>query len=167
TLRCSMQAATWRVQLLSLLITVLGAVLSAPFALAASDYRALVEEYVSALSRLTTGAQAISVEAVYARAERLGALLSSGTVMESMRKDEFESLRAQLPGFRLNRDEVLIAKPDPAYFLDLARRYGGPADRAFFDVVTYVHPEGVWPVYVDQQTDYSGCTRFGQRALVN
>lgn len=133
----------------------------------AADYRAAAQDYVAALSKLRTRAPSSSIEDVYASGVRLGELLSSGTVMESMTKEQFDALRQQLPGFLLNRDEVLIAEPEPSYFLELAQRYGTPSDRAFFTLLGRIRPDSVWPVYVEQQTDYSGCTRFGQGALVD
>ena len=134
---------------------------------AESDYRVLAREYLTRVSRLESRLPGGSIEDTYAAGVRLCQLLSSGTVMEAMKEDEFEALRKQLPGLVLNRDEVLIAEPEPSYFLDLAQRYGGPKDRAFFTLLGRIHPDSVWPVYIEQQTDYSGCTRFGQGAVVD
>jgi hypothetical protein len=131
-----------------------------------SGHRAAAQEYVAALKRLTSHAPDTSVEDVYSRAVRLGeALLSSA--FEWMPEVEFEALRKELPGFMLNREEALIAGPEPSYFLDLAKRYGRPVDRAFFALLSRSRPDGVWPAYIEQQTDYSGCTLFGEGKLVD
>jgi hypothetical protein len=133
-----------------------------------SGYRAAAHEYVAALKRLTCHAPDTSVEDVYERAARLGeALLSPPSALESMPEVELQALRKQLPGFILNRDEALIAGPEPSYFLDLAKRFGQPSDRGFFVLQSRSRPDGVWPVYIEQQTDYSGCTLFGQGKLVD
>jgi hypothetical protein len=41
------------------------------------------------------------------------------------------------------------------------RRSGSPLLRRPND-----HPESIWPAYIEQQTDYSGCTVFGSGRLV-
>ena len=133
----------------------------------AQDYRAAERAYDEALSRLTSHAPGASLEEVYARAIRLSDALTSGTTLESMTASEFEALRTKSPELILNREEVLIAEPLAPYFIDLAQKFGGPVDRAFFAVLDHIRPDGVWPIYIDQQTDYSGCTRFGRGALVD
>jgi hypothetical protein len=131
-------------------------------------YRGPAQEYVAALHRLTSHAPDTSVEDVYSRAARLGeALLSPPSVLESMPDVEFQALRRQLPGFILNREEGLIVEPDPSYFLDLAKRHGRPVDRSFFVLQSRSRPDGVWPVFMQRQTDSSGCTLFGQGKLVD
>ena len=133
-----------------------------------SAYQGAAQAYVTALDRLTSGARDVSLEDVYSLGVRLGeALLSPTSNFEGMPASEFQALYRRLPGFMLSREEVLIARPEPAYFLDLAKRHGQPVDRAFFALHTRTRPGGVWPVYVQQQTDYSGCTLFGQGNLVD
>jgi hypothetical protein len=67
---------------------------------------------------------------------------------------------------RLAREEVVFVEPDADYFVTLARAHGDAADRAFFSALKVTYPDSVWPVYVEQQTDAGGCTRFGSGALV-
>jgi hypothetical protein len=57
--------------------------------------------------------------------------------------------------------------PDPDYFVRFAAAHGEDADRAFFRALKATYPDGVRAVYVEQQTDYSGCTRFGGLSLVD
>jgi hypothetical protein len=149
-------------------VTMLALVVAGVVSAEPSGYRAATQDYVAALNRLTSHAPDTSLEDVYSRAARLGeALLSPPSALESMPEVEFQALRKQLPGFILNREEVLIAQPEPSYFLDLAKRYGQPVDRAFFGLQSRGRPDGVWPVYMQQQTAYSGCTLFGQGKLVD
>lgn len=127
-----------------------------------------VREYVASRERLTSHAPGSSVEDVYSRAARLAeALLSSRSALEAMPEVEFQALRRQLPGFVFSREEVLVAGPEPSHFSDLARRHGQPADTGFFILLSRTRPDGVWPVYMQQQTDHSGCTLFGQGKLVD
>ena len=88
------------------------------------------------------------------------------TVLESLSDQEFTRLERELPGALINREEIVFVAPDPAYFGRLAAARGDAADRGFFGALKATYPEGVWPVYVEQQTDYSGCTRFGSMSLV-
>jgi hypothetical protein len=87
-------------------------------------------------------------------------------VLESLPDEEFQRLGRDLPGAILNRDEVVFVEPDPDYFTKLAAARGDGADRAFFSAFKATYPESVWPLYVEPQTDYGGCTRFGSMTLV-
>ena len=51
-------------------------------------------------------------------------------------------------------------------FSELSSEYGGLVDRSFFELFSKTYPDSVWPVYLTQQTDYSGCTEFGEGHLV-
>jgi hypothetical protein len=148
-------------------VTMLAIVVAGVVSAETSDYRGAAQEYLASLNRLLSHAPDTSVEDVYSRAALLGeALLYPPSALESMPEVEFQALRRQMPGFILNREEVLIAGPEPSYFLDLAGRHGRPVDRRFFIVQSHGRPDGVWPVYMQQQTDHSGCTLFGQGKLV-
>jgi len=89
-----------------------------------------------------------------------------GSTLESLSEQEFAALSRELVGLVVNREEVVLVEPDVAFFRGLAAR-GGRADRAFFAALSSTYPQSVWPVYVEQQTDYSGCTRFGSGTLVS
>jgi len=86
--------------------------------------------------------------------------------LESMTEQEFATLGRGLPGLLLRRDEALFVEPDVAFFGSLAAR-GDAADRAFFAALRSNFPRSAWPVYVEQQTDVTGCTRFGSGTLVS
>jgi len=85
----------------------------------------------------------------------------------SMDESTLERTRRLLAGFEVVPDGVYEgAIPDPAFFAGLAREHGDAADTAFFRSVSATTVSGVLPIYVEQQTDYSGCTRFGTGSLV-
>jgi hypothetical protein len=86
--------------------------------------------------------------------------------LESLSEQEFTTLRRELIGLVVNRGEVVFVDPDVEFFWRLAAR-GDSADRAFFAALRSTYPQSVWPVYVEQQTDYSGCTRYGSGTLVS
>jgi hypothetical protein len=129
-----------------------------------------VQTYRSILDSLESGERGATVEKCFdaARAVRSALLRTVGakTVIESLSDSEFESLSQTLPGVILNREEVLLAEPEPKFFLSLARRHGGPADVQFFKNYAATVPGGVWRSYTIQQTDVTGCTDFANGELV-
>lgn len=65
----------------------------------------------------------------------------------------------------MNREEVVFVEPDVDFFKKLAKKYGKAADIAFFDLLKKYKPQSVWPVYMLQQTDVGGCTKYGTGTL--
>ena len=144
---------------------------SAVFAQMPASGKAAVAAYQSAIRAVETGGAAGRIEAAFSALIALREALTrargnQGTVLESISDEEFERLMRDLPGVVVNRVEVVIVDPDPEYFAALAIAHGDAADRAFFSALQATYPEAVWPVYLEQQTDYSGCTRFGSGKLV-
>jgi hypothetical protein len=88
------------------------------------------------------------------------------STLELLSEREFTTLGRELVGLLVNREEVVFVKPDVVFFRSLAAR-GDPADRAFFAALSSTYPESVWPIYIQSQTDFSGCTRFGSGTLVS
>ena len=131
--------------------------------LSASD-RAALEQYRSAIKSAESGASPRAVEAAFAAIGPVNQGLTQK--LESLSGDEFKRLGQELPGLLVNREEIVFIKPDVAYFSKLAASRGDDADRAFFAALKATYPESVWPAYVEQQTDYAGCTRFGSMSLV-
>src|SRR5262245_7578500 len=87
-------------------------------------------------------------------------------VLESLSDRDFQQLERDLPGAIVNREEVLFVEPEVDYFVKIAAAQGDAADRRFFAALKMTYPESVWPSYMEQQTDYSGCTAFGSGKLV-
>ena len=132
--------------------------------------QAVIDAYRAAIRSAENGGR--EIEAAFSKLISLTQTLTrsrgaQGAVLEAISAEEFEHLRRDLPGVLINREEVVFVKPDPNYFANLARTRGDAADRAFFSTLKATYPEAVWPVYVEQQTDYSGCTRFGSGTLVD
>jgi predicted DNA-binding protein (UPF0278 family) len=88
------------------------------------------------------------------------------SLLESLSEQEFTALAHELAGLVVSRDEAIFVEPNVVFFGRLAAR-GDPADLAFFAALSSTYPQSVWPVYIDQQTDYSGCTRYGSGTLVS
>jgi hypothetical protein len=87
-------------------------------------------------------------------------------VLESLSDRDFQQLQRDLSGAIVNREEIVFVEPDVDYFVQLAASRGDAADRRFFAAFKMTYPESVWPAYIEQQTDYSGCTAFGSGKLV-
>lgn len=139
--------------------------LSAPDQTAIEAYRAAIAAAQSAKSpRAIENAFSVLVAL---RQALLRVTADRSTVLESLSEADFGALRRSLPGVVIEREEVVLVEPDTGYFARLARAKGTDADRAFFTVLKATYPESVWPVYLQQQTDYSGCTRFGSMSLVD
>src|SRR5262249_29415091 len=51
------------------------------------------------------------------------------------------------------------------FWVTLAESKGQNGDQQFFQLLRKTYPDSVWPAYVQQQTDYSGCTDFGTKGL--
>jgi hypothetical protein len=146
--------------------------LHASFAFAqlpASEHEA-VQRYRAAIGAAEAGASGSALETAFSALARLREALlgvrGGQTVLESLSEQQFADLQRQLPGALVNRDEVVFVAPDPDYFRRLSAAHGDAADKAFFDALKATYPESAWPAYVERQTDYSGCTRFGSMSLV-
>jgi hypothetical protein len=106
------------------------------------------------------------IEALYRKGVAAGnALLSrkseQQSLLETLDQDQLNSTRRALPGLFVNREEVLVASPDPERFFKFAIEWGDRADIAFFSILTMSYSSPGWPIYIERQTDYGGCRRLG------
>jgi hypothetical protein len=139
--------------------------MSAVAAQMAPPARAAVDAYRSAIEAVSSRPRGRGIEPALKAFHEMDAALTRGSVLESLTDAQFAEVRA-LTGVVANRDEVIYIRPDVAYFLGLARTHGDEADRAFFEAFKATYPDSVWPVYIEQQTDAGGCTRFGSLDVV-
>lgn len=123
----------------------------------ASQYRLALDEYESRKSRST-------LESVFHK----GTLMSDKyEELESLSERDYEELKQIMRGFDVNREEIVFVEPDTRFFLRLATRFGSAADRSFFRLLVEIKPNNVWASYFEQQTDYSGCTIYGNGKLTS
>src|SRR5207247_10036898 len=125
--------------------------------------RVAVERYRSAIQSAESAASRLAIEPAFAAARALREALIPK--LESLGDEEFKNLQ-QLQGLLINREEVVFIKPDVDYFTKLAAARGDEADRAFFAALKATYPDPVGPIYIEEQTDYSICTRFAVMTLV-
>lgn len=148
-----------------------GFVTIAAAAQVSTSYQAAVDAYRFAIASAEVGTAPRGIDAAFEAVVPLREALmrprdGGNSVLESLTDAEFARLDGELPGVLINREEVVFVRPDVDYFTRLAVARGDAADRAFFAALKTTYPESVWPVYVEQQTDSSGCTRFGSMSLV-
>jgi hypothetical protein len=136
--------------------------------MSAADRQATIEAYQEAiaLARSSSGFIEQALNALLTMADALMQVQDGKRAIEALTDDDFKTLEKSLPGAVIFREEIAGVKPDVPYFARLAARLGDAADRAFIAALSATRPESVWPVYLERQTDYSGCTRFGSLALV-
>lgn len=126
-----------------------------------------VARYEAALAK-ARAAQRVNVEELYGLALGAGAEVLRDLV--KVTQAQFEGRDAKpavtaVQGLTLSWENVLYAEPQPKFFGALAREKGRPVDQAFFERLAATKPEGTWPVYIEQQTDDSGCVRYEARAV--
>lgn len=144
---------------------------SAAAQLSAED-RAAVDSYKSVVKRAQTGKAARRVEAAFEAITTLRDALTrevadGGTLLESLPDADYQRLEKELKGVLINREEIILVRPDNDFWIKLAATKGYDADKAFFAAFYKTYPDDVWPVYNEQQTDVTGCTRFGSLSLVS
>jgi hypothetical protein len=131
------------------------------------------EQYAAALNDVLLRPGHAPIESLYEAGMRavhaLAAPTSNDTesVLGGLDEATYARVRLQMQGLTMWREEGEAVFLDPAFFLSLARSRGDAADTAFFDALGSTYGAGSpFPVYLDQQTDYSGCTDFGSGRLV-
>lgn len=126
-----------------------------------------VARYEAALSKARAQPR-VNVEELYGLALGAGAEvlrdLVKVTEAQFAGRDAKPAVTA-VQGLTLSWENVLYAEPQPKFFAALAREKGRPVDQAFFERLAATKPEGTWPVYIEQQTDDSGCVRYEARVV--
>jgi hypothetical protein len=119
--------------------------------------------YGREISRIEASATSVSLEPLLERGGKLAAELQP--IIEELPARDYEQVLRDMKGFVVGRDEVIVVEPDARYFSMLARKVGTDQDRAYFDFLLKVAPEGYWPIYVVRQKDVGGCTDYGTGTL--
>lgn len=137
-----------------------------------SDARVAIDQYRAAIEAVSGARTPGRLEAALDRVDALRDILmrvrpDGSTRLEALSDAEFQQVEQSLAGVLINREEVVFVKADPKYFSRLAASAGDSSDRAFFAALELTYPNGVWASYETQQTDYSGCTAFGDGKLVD
>jgi hypothetical protein len=136
-----------------------------------TEVQKAIDSYRGALAAAQQRANDGAIERAFAALtsvhDALLRMTGGQTALEALSAADFDRLTAEMTGAVIGRDEVLVVDVDTDYFVKLAASRGSSVDRAFFASRKETYPDSTWPIYVEQQTDYSGCTRFGSGTLVS
>lgn len=125
-----------------------------------------VDQYSEAIGKFQSDiVKTSSLENVYHQGQAAASKLIPA--LESLSPVDFDSIVKKMRGYVINRDEVIFVLPDFKFFGELSKKQGTDADVAFFAFMSDLRPANVWPAFIEQQTDYSGCTDFGKGLLTN
>jgi hypothetical protein len=122
-----------------------------------------VTRYAHNMNRVISSAGPVSLEKVFE--EGLSAAEALEPKMERFDEPTFQKVKIMMPGFSVNRMEVIFAEPDTKFYLKLAREKGTKSDQAFFETLRKTYPNGVFAAYIKQITDYGGCRIFDGKTL--
>ena len=132
------------------------------------DYGAMYEQ----LEYRRTSVERFFVQAQQVRAALLASESDKGTVLERLTNPAFNKLeqKVALLGMVMNREEsgIIFVDIDPLFFITTSRQFGTQADAEFFELYRETFPHDyIWPAWMQQQTDYSGCTKFEAHIMVD
>jgi len=122
-----------------------------------------VNEYFKAMSRFESQTQKESLELLYHKGQAVATKLVQ--ILELLSEADYDSAVTQMKGYLLSREEIIFVEPDISFFKDLSKTRGLEGDTSFFNFMGHLKPDNVWPAFIEQQTDYSGCTIFGKGIL--
>ncbi|MEP6945397.1 MAG: hypothetical protein ABJA02_05725 [Acidobacteriota bacterium] len=122
----------------------------------------LADQYSIALKKFQAKKRRSSVEGVIHKGKAVAEKLEE---IESLSDAEYALLKKKMKGFAVNREEILFIQPESKFFAKLAGTHGTRADVAFSSLMSELRPNDVWPAYSEQQTDVTGCTKYGNGSL--
>jgi len=121
------------------------------------------DEYSLALENFEKRKTRGNMEAVYRKGRIVDEKLDE---LENLSEVDYASVERKMRGFIINRNEVVFVRPNVVFFKKLSERLGTKSDIAFFTFLGELKPDSVWSMaYIEQQTDYSGCTIYGKGIL--
>lgn len=129
---------------------------------------ALADEYSQAIRKFEKRKTRGNIESVYRKGQALTDSLDPAKrldELEALSEADYAAVEKKMKGFVVNRNEIVFINPDVVFFKKLSKRLGTKADIAFFNLLGALKPDSVWAAYIEQQTDYSGCTIYGSGKL--
>ncbi len=118
----------------------------------------LATQYSQTLRKFENQKPRGGVELLHSKGRVIGEKLDE---LEALSENEYALVVKKMKGFVVNRSETVFVNPDVNFYKNLSKKYGTKADVAFFNLLGELKPDSVWSAYVEQQTDYSGCTIYG------
>ncbi len=121
-------------------------------------------QYALALKKVQTRKSKKSIEPLIGKGR---AVADHFDELESLSEAEYALLGKKMQGFVINREEVLFIEPEFKFFSRFSKTHGTKTDIAYFALLHAIKPDDVWTAYFEQQTDVTGCTRYGKGILTN
>ncbi len=121
-----------------------------------------VDEYSKLLQKFRSD-KALSIEQTFEKGTDAILALADALGYDESELDPkwLKSVREKMEGFDINPNtETFVASPKLEFFLALVKMRDNPQDIAFFELFLKTKPDGNWPIYIQQETDLSGCTVY-------
>jgi hypothetical protein len=124
----------------------------------------VAKKYSTALRNVENGRSRETIESLFRKGKQVSDKLDE---MENLGENDYTRLQTLMRGYTINREEVLFIEPDSKFFDGLSRRFGTAKDVRFFGLRRLIKPDDAWAAYIEQQTDVTGCTIYGNRSLTS
>lgn len=125
---------------------------------------ALADQYALALRKTRNQKTKQSIEPLLRKGKAVAEKLDE---IESLSETDYSLLEKKMKGFSINRDEIVFIVPDSKFFTRLSKARETRTDVAFFTLMREIRPDNLWAAYIEQQTDVTGCTIYGNGLLTN
>ena len=140
-----------------------------PSSAAEVEIPSALEAYATAVDDLLESRGKQPIEPVFEAGMKAAPQVQA--ILPDLSEEQYQQVQREMKGFIVVRGEhqTTIVRPSVDYFRSLARKQGTKADRDFFANYQRTEPDGngPFPAYIQQQTDESGCTRFGGKLMVD
>jgi hypothetical protein len=118
----------------------------------------LADEYSLALAKFQRQNSKLSLENLFRKGQDVS---EKWDELEDLSEADYARIEKKMKGFVINREEIIYIEPDLKFYAQLAKTRGEKSDIAFFNLMLQIKPDYVWAAYIEQQTDVTGCTRYG------
>jgi hypothetical protein len=122
----------------------------------------LADEYSLALAKFRTRKSKLSLANLFRKGQDVS---EKWDELEDLSEADYARVEKKMKGFIINREEIIFIEPDLKFYARLAKTRGKKSDVAFFNLMRQIKPDYVWAAYIEQQTDVTGCTRYGSGLL--
>ena len=146
---------------------------------AVADYEALVKTVMkhekggpSVEDLYITGKQTIDLLHSQYAEDAQGRRIQSGNtdllLFDALTENELQGLNDRLQGFHISRGAARIhIRTDTEFFKRLAKKYGGPADKAYFSLLAKRTVDDAYPKFEIVDSNFGTCVDYGTDGIVS
>jgi hypothetical protein len=128
-----------------------------------------IRQYAVDIQTIINSSNVASLEKVFEKGLLAAKILTDGgnlpSILERADETTLQEIQRLMVGFWVNREEVIVVEPKPDFFVKLAHEKGSATDKTFFDTLNKTYPQGWFPSYIKQLTDFGGCSVFDGKTL--